>query len=108
MPNAQITMKDLYEKLPNLSKNDVILDVRSPEEYKEAHIPKSLNIPVTVMAERAQELKHYEHVYIHCMFGSRAKIAFQILKEAGLNNLVCIHDAGMDAWIKSGYPVAKD
>lgn len=108
MPNSLINLKDLYEKLPNLSENDVILDVRSPEEYKEAHIPDALNIPVTVMAERAQELKHYDHVYIHCQFGSRAKKAFQILSEAGLNNLVCIHDAGMDAWIKSGYPVAKD
>ena len=107
MPNREMGLKDLYETLPKLGKNDVILDVRGQDEYQSGHIPGALNIPVTEVANHAQELSKYETVYIHCKRGGRAKTAFAALSQAGLNNLVCVGDAGMDAWIENGYPVER-
>ena len=35
-----------YEELLKKNKKLVFIDVRSPKEYKEAHIPDAVNIPV--------------------------------------------------------------
>jgi len=81
--------------------------VRNPDEFASGHIKGALNFPLPEVTQHAEELKKYERVFIHCKRGGRAKTAFEALSNAGLNNLVCIHDAGMDLWIESGYPVVK-
>lgn len=101
-------LKDFHALHQDLGKNDVILDVRRPDEFQESHIKNALNIPVDQVAQAVDRLKNYEHIYIHCKRGGRAKTAFDILQQAGLNNLVCIGDAGMDQWIESGFPVEKN
>ena len=108
MSGTQITLQDLYKKSQQLGPKDVILDVRNPDEFQSGHIEGALNIPAPQLAARAGELKGYEKVYIHCKRGGRAKMAFETLQASGLDNVVCVHDAGMDAWIESGYPVKLD
>lgn len=100
-------LHDFHGEHLKLGKNDVILDVRNPDEFKAGHIKGALNIPVTEVSQHVADLKKYDHVYIHCKRGGRAQTAYQALQSAGLSNLVCIFDAGMDAWIESGYPVNK-
>jgi rhodanese-related sulfurtransferase len=107
MSNTVLTLKEFHALHLNLGPNDVILDVRNPDEFQEARIKGALNFPVTQVVQHASELKKYETVYIHCKRGGRAKTAFEALKTAGLENLVCVHDAGMDLWIESGFPVIK-
>lgn len=105
MPNREMRLKDLYEILAKLGKNDVILDVRGQDEFQSGHIPGALNIPLPEVVNNAQELKKYETIYIHCKRGGRAKTAFMALTQAGFDNLVCVGDEGMDVWIENGYPV---
>jgi rhodanese-related sulfurtransferase len=105
MSNSMLTLREFHDTHLKLGSNDVILDVRNPDEFAEAHIKGALNYPVTTVANHAEELKKYDRIYIHCKRGGRAKTAFETLKNAGLTNLVCVHDAGMDAWIESGFPV---
>lgn len=107
MSNAMLTLKEFGDSHLKLGKNDVILDVRNPDEFAAGHIKGAINFPLPEITQHVQELKKYENVYIHCKRGGRAKTAFDALKNAGLENLVCIHDAGMDLWIESGYPVEK-
>ena len=70
-------------------------------------MPKALNIPLDQLATRTEELKNFTKIFIHCKRGGRAKTAYETLGKLGLNNLVCIHDGGMDMWIENGYPVEK-
>jgi phage shock protein E len=107
MSNVQLTLQEFHEQHLQLGKNDVILDVRNPDEFKEAHIKGALNFPLPEVAQHAEELKKYDHVFIHCKRGGRAKSAFDILAGSGLNNLVCISDAGMDMWIEKGFPYVQ-
>lgn len=107
MSNNHMSLKELHDTHLKLGANDVILDVRNRDEYADVHIKGSLNIPLPELAQHADELKKYEHVYIHCKRGGRAKTAFDQLNQAGLTNLVCISDAGMDAWVESGFPVER-
>ncbi len=107
MPNREMGLEELYKTLPKLGKNDVILDVRGQDEFQAGHIPGAVNIPLGEVANRTQELNNYETIYIHCKRGGRAQTAFEALTQAGLTNLVCVRDAGMDAWIEKGYPVER-
>lgn len=104
MSNSMLTLKELHDRHLKLGANDIILDVRNPDEFKEARIKGALNIPLPEVGQRADELKKYDHVYIHCKRGGRAQTAYQLLTGAGLTNLVCIGDAGMDMWVAEGYP----
>lgn len=101
------TMHDLHAQLPKLGPNDLILDVRSPEEFAEGHIAGAKNTPHDEVAKHASDLSQYDRVIIHCMRGGRATMAHQALSQAGLKNLVCIGSSGMGDWLAAGYPVKK-
>ena len=106
MSNTLMPLVDFFQLHQQLGANEVILDVRREDEFSAGHIPKALNIPVDQVALKAQELKNFAKIYIHCKRGGRAKTAYDLLAAQGLTNLICIHDAGMDQWIENGYPVA--
>lgn len=107
MSNTMMSLKEFHETHLKLGANDVILDVRNPDEFQEAHIKGALNIPLPEVGQRASELKNYDHVYIHCKRGGRAQTAFQLLAGSGLTNLICVNDAGMDLWISEGFPIER-
>lgn len=107
MSNIKISFTDFYQAYKSLKPGEVVLDVRRPDEFEAAHIPKAINIPVDQVQDRAEELKKYDRVYVHCKRGGRAQKAFETLSNAGLENLACIYDGGMDHWLESGYPADK-
>ena len=107
MSNTMLNLKDFHDKHLKIGTNDIILDVRNPDEFKEAHIKGAMNFPLNELSQHIEELKKYDHIYIHCKRGGRAQNAFQFLAGSGLSNLICIADAGMDMWISEGYPIVK-
>lgn len=107
MSDTNMTLDNFHDKHKNLGPGEVILDVRRPEEFAEGHIAGAINISHELVLNHVEELKKYKLIYIHCKRGGRANAAFEALKSAGLNNMVCIYDAGMDAWLERGYPVTK-
>lgn len=102
-----ITMKDLKQKLGTLEEGEVILDVRSADEYRSGHVPGSKNIPHDQVDKHAAELGKFKRVYVHCQMGGRAGKAADILARLGLQNIVCVSGSGMGEWISLGYPVEK-
>ena len=103
----RISMKDLNERLEHLGNDEIVLDVRTPEEYAEGHVPGSRNLNHDQVGSIAEELKQYKRVYIHCRSGARAQVAYGALLQKGLTNLVCIADGGIMDWLSAGYPVEK-
>ncbi|MFZ9595136.1 MAG: rhodanese-like domain-containing protein [Bdellovibrionia bacterium] len=99
-----LSMHDLHEKLSQLSADELILDVRRPDEFQTAHIRGARNIPHEQVAQFASDLKKYKKIYIHCQAGRRAQVATQTLSQLGLTNLACIGNSGMGDWIAAGYP----
>lgn len=85
-----------------------LLDVRTPGEFRTAHIPGSYNVPLDTLREhRAELLTHLdEDVVLVCRTGARAAQAEQALAEAGLPNLRVL-DGGMMAWEAAGAPVNR-
>jgi phage shock protein E len=61
----------------------VIVDVRSPQEFKSGHAKKSKNIPLNVLKSKTSTLKGKE-VLLVCKSGGRAGMAKSILKKEGI------------------------
>lgn len=100
-----ISIEELYEKFKNLTSKELILDVRSPEEYSEGHIPGSRNIPYNEAPAHAKDLQNYDAVYVYCYSGGRAQFVCHALSSAGLKNLAGVLSGGMPDWAKNGYPI---
>lgn len=103
----QMTMSELHEKLNHLSPNEIVLDVRTHEEFAEGHVPGSKNIPHDEIEKHVNDLKKYQQIYIHCRSGKRAQVARDTLEKHGLKNWICISSTGMQDWLAAGYPVEK-
>ena len=102
-----ISIDELNGKLAGLGDNDLILDVRSPEEFNSGHIMGARNEGHETVTGIVEELKSYGTVYVHCKMGGRATIASESLVAAGLNNVVCVGNGGMERWGQMGWPIEK-
>ncbi len=72
---------DGREKVQN---GALLLDVRTPEEFREGHVQGAKNIPVQELARRLHELgPKTQHVVVYCRSGGRSAAAAQLLKGQG-------------------------
>lgn len=112
MARAAIRMEELHSHGKYAQPGKLVLDVRSRAEYRQGHVPGSLNIPVSEI-ERAPErfrerLRSCDVIYVHCSSGQRAQRARDALESAGLANLVHVRDSGMADWVRQRYPVERE
>ena len=77
------------KKIMDSEEGYVILDVRSQEEYEEAHIPGAILIPHTEIEERAEEMlaDKDQLILVYCRSGRRSKLAAEALVELGYTNV---------------------
>jgi len=66
------------------SKPPLLLDVRSPKEFAEGHVPGAVNIPHDQLASRLSEIDRDHWVLLYCKSGARASIAERVLIEEGI------------------------
>lgn len=86
----------------------LILDVRTPQEYRSGRIENSLLIPVQELQRRYAELSEYKNddIFIYCATGNRSTVAAKILIDNGFTR---IHNLryGIYEWEKNGLPVVR-
>ncbi|MDH0673206.1 rhodanese-like domain-containing protein [Empedobacter sp. GD03861] len=70
------------------NKKNVLLDVRTPEEFAEGHVPGAVNIDVKNpnFEEEIQKLDTKKNYFIYCKSGVRAKLATDKMQEKGFKN----------------------
>ena len=61
----------------------IVLDVRSPAEYKQGHVKKSMNIPLNELSNHVSKLKKDTVIITCCASGMRSASAKSILKSNG-------------------------
>ena len=74
------------EKLKEMeNKGYTVIDVRSPQEYKEGHIEGAISIPEYELENRARnELIDLEKpIIVYCSTGHRSKRAQELLEQMG-------------------------
>ena len=78
-----------YEEMKTIMKNDIkatLVDVRSPQEYREGHLEGSINIPLYNLERNCEELLKDKNntIILVCQSGARSKKALKTLEKYGI------------------------
>ena len=88
MSYTQISMEEAVSMM-NTETDYIILDVRTPEEFADKHIPNAINIPNEVIGtEEIAELPDKNQlILVYCRSGNRSKQASEKLVALGYTNV---------------------
>jgi rhodanese-related sulfurtransferase len=102
-----ISQQDLLKQIQGVSP-PLIIDVRTPGEYKEGHVPGAVNISVFDFRSRFEQLNPPKDkpIIVICEHGPRSSFAGFMLKSAGYKNVFEL-DGAMKEWKKSNLPMEK-
>ncbi|NLW40804.1 MAG: FAD-dependent oxidoreductase [Tissierellia bacterium] len=64
-----------------------IIDVREREEYEAGHLINAVNIPLSEIRQRVDEIPKDRPVYLHCRSSQRSYNAIMALQHMGFDNL---------------------
>lgn len=94
--NKDITKDDLdsYTK-----QGAIIIDVRSPQEYREGHVDGAICIPdYQIKIEIGKKIPNKDElIVVYCATGHRSQRAQQILEDMGYTNVYNVYD-GINIW----------
>lgn len=80
-----------------------VLDVRTPEEWAEFHIPDSTLITLDQLPSRLAEVPRGQPILVVCRSGNRSQAGRDILLNAGFTNVTSMA-GGLRQWQAEGYP----
>jgi NADPH-dependent 2,4-dienoyl-CoA reductase/sulfur reductase-like enzyme/rhodanese-related sulfurtransferase len=74
-----------YASIKDTSDNTkpFLLDVRTPDEFRNGHIPGAVNIPIDELRDRLTELPTDRAIVAYCQVGMRGYLATRILMQKG-------------------------
>lgn len=74
-----------------------LIDVRSPAEFADGHLPNAVNIPLQILPQHLSTLEPKDKpIVLYCRSGNRSGQAASILKDAGFS---AVHNLGaMSKW----------
>jgi len=105
-----ITAPDLNKNIEN-NEDFILIDVLSKESYQAKHIPKSINIPVDEITDRAEkELPDKEKpivVYCASKTCNASPSAVKKLEEMGYKEVLDYED-GLAGWLEAGFALEGD
>lgn len=67
-----------------VGEDDLVLDVRTPQEFADGHIEGSVNIPLDELRARLDEVPNSTRIVVTCAVGLRGYIAARILAGHGI------------------------
>ena len=72
----------------------IIIDVRSPQEYKEGHIDGAISIPEYEMKKEAEKrlMDKNKNIVVYCSSGGRSKKAQKLLKKLGYSHVYNLYN----------------
>ncbi|MCX6852227.1 MAG: rhodanese-like domain-containing protein [Verrucomicrobia bacterium] len=85
-----------------------VIDVRTPDEFKDGHIKGAKNIDIMATDFEAQlgKLDKTQPTLVHCQAGGRSTRALKVFEKLGFTNLIHL-DEGFGGWEAAGKPVVK-
>lgn len=96
----------LMERVAN---NDwLLIDVRSPQEFADGHIPGTVNMPHENINDYISELEGHKDkpIIIYCQSGRRAKLAMKVLQKLDFSEVMHL-EGDMLGWTAAGMAVDR-
>lgn len=81
------------------TENTVLIDVRTPEEYAEGHMPNALNINFNApdFAEQMEKMDKSKIYLVYCRSGARSGRAADLISTSGFNTIYTLQ-GGVLGW----------
>jgi rhodanese-related sulfurtransferase len=83
-----------------------LLDVRTPDEYRQAHLEGSVLIPMDQVERRLGEIPRDRPILVYCAVGSRSRTVARWLGRSGFRQVYNMKD-GIVGWYRNGLPLAR-
>jgi rhodanese-related sulfurtransferase len=106
-PIASMSPRDV-EQRRSAGESVVIVDVRTPAEFRGVHAVGARNVPLDVLDQHTAELRQAAGagpLYLICQGGGRSRKACERLAAQGI--AVVNIDGGTNAWVEAGLPVER-
>lgn len=79
------------------------INVCTPAEYKEKHIPGVRSVPLDDIERHMHEFADKKTIYVHCRSGRRGAAAIEKLASLGVKAELVNVEGGLLAWEEAGY-----
>ena len=86
-----------WNEFDKISSDDILIDVRTKNEYNAGKIGDAINIPVDEIRNRLSEIPKNKNIYLYCQAGLRGYIAQRILIQNGFQNILNL-SGGYQIW----------
>lgn len=83
-----------------------VLDVRTVEEWNEAHLSGATLIPLDQLERRLEEVPRDREIVVMCRSGNRSATGRDILLNAGFTQVTSMA-GGIRDWMAAGYPTVS-
>lgn len=95
-------------QLLQTNKNVVVLDVRTPAEFREGHLKNAINVDYNApdFEQQLARLDNQKPYLVHCAAGGRSTRSLPVLQKLGFRSVRHL-DGGLNAWQQAGLPVVK-
>ncbi len=104
-PTERVSPPMLAEELASPNP-PLVLDIRAPREWSTKHLSGSINLPLSQLQQRIEEVPRDRRIAVHCAGGYRSSIAVSILNQHGITNLIELA-GGIAAWEAVNLPVQQ-
>ena len=71
-----------------LESGATIVDVRTPDEFRDGAYPGAKNIPLSELGRRLAEIPKDKPVVLYCASGARSSSAARAMKQAGYTDVI--------------------
>ena len=99
-----VSPREVYER--RADEKALIIDVRTPTEFKQERIEQAVNKPLDEIEKWINELPKDKTIYFVCRSGNRSGTAQRIATQRGYENTYNMA-GGMLAWRREGLPVVS-
>lgn len=101
-----VSASDAAELLDDTAAREVVLDIRTPDEYNDGHLANAVLIDFYEpdFRDMISGLDRDEDYVLYCRSGNRSAEAAKIMRELGFNSVDEV-DGGIVAWLEAGLPV---
>lgn len=105
--NPTISVAEFSKKIKE-DKNVVILDVRTPKEYAQEHLPNAIleNMQEDSFNKNIAKMDKNKTYLLYCKVGGRSSKALDIMKKAGFKQVFHL-GGGIVDWEKAGEKTTK-
>ena len=103
-----ISVQDAAALLQNPPQGLVIVEVRTPAEFREGHLPGAVNMDYFggPFETQIQSLPKTAPVLLYCRTGNRSGSAYDVMTKAGIGNILHMNE-GITKWQQLGLPQEK-